>query len=290
VGRWFAVIAGVVFAFGAEEARACSTCAVGDPTLTVMGTGQPFAGRLRLSALWAHRSESVEALEIREERLTLAAAWSPHSRVTLSASMPLVWQNVRYPNLARETALATGDAELRARAVLYRDRALGPRHLLSVVGGLELPTASRRRSHDGQRLDVLQPGTSTWDPIAGVAYSGFAERLSMHVVSTLLAPVSSRDGRRPGVSWRTAVRGQVQAHPRLAVRAGADVRVDGRDDVDGDLDEQSGGAILHGVVGAVAEPVEDLLLQLDVSAPLLERRRGGHDEGWVVLAGVTLDV
>lgn len=77
----------------AMDARACSTCTVGDPTLTVMGAEQPTAGRLRFSSSLRWRRERVEqGHRLVERRLELGVAWSPIARVTLSVGVPIVSQ------------------------------------------------------------------------------------------------------------------------------------------------------------------------------------------------------
>jgi hypothetical protein len=115
----------------ASAARACSTCTVGDPTITVLGTGQPYRNRLRFSVAGRQRRERIgvapERLELLEHRFELGVAWAATDRWVLSAMLPLTQQRVSYPNLAEERRFGLGDAELRARAVLYRDRQLTPR-------------------------------------------------------------------------------------------------------------------------------------------------------------------
>ena len=41
------------------RASACATCGCGDPTLTLMGAGQPFSGRLRLGAELRYRWDEL---------------------------------------------------------------------------------------------------------------------------------------------------------------------------------------------------------------------------------------
>ncbi len=52
--------------------------------------------------------------------------------------MPLVHRLVSAVNLAEADIWAPGDLEFRARAVIWRDRKFAPRHLVSLIGGLEV--------------------------------------------------------------------------------------------------------------------------------------------------------
>ncbi|MEM1414524.1 MAG: transporter [Myxococcota bacterium] len=284
------------------RARACSTCTVGDPTLTVTGTEQPFRNRVRASATLRHRRETLaadgpngpidDAFRLRESRLELGLSWAATDRVVLAATMPLIHQQIAYPNLARDRRWAAGDLDLRARVVLFRDRQLAPKHLLSGVVGLELPTAPALRDPAGRVLFDLQAGSGSVDPLVGLLYSRFAGITSVHLTTTLLMPSEGHARRRLGPSWQASVTGQVQPWSAFGFRASLDGRLDGREAESGQRDGESGGAILYATVGAVALPVPadaDLVLMAQVSVPVVQRLRGGHDEGLVLSAGVTHD-
>ena len=161
------------------HARACATCGSGDPTLTVMGEGQPFEGRLRLSASLQYRWDRVSATAIddvllHEGRLDLGVSFAPTDRLTLSATLPVVFRDVRWQSLAHLQTIGLGDAEVRARLVLLRDRAVAPSHLLGPTVGLKLPTSIDQVNAAGQRAPVdAQTGTGTFDPLLGVFYGHF---------------------------------------------------------------------------------------------------------------------
>ncbi len=291
----FALVASVLgaLALDAAAARACSTCTVGDPTLTALGVGQPYADRLRLSATARQRRETLgtgaEATELLEHRVELAAAWSPSDRWVLSVLVPLVQQRVTFPNLARERRFNLGDVELRARLVVFRDRDLAPRHLVSALIGLELPTAPRLRDSAGQTPYELQSGSGSLDPFAGVLYSRFAAPHSVHLLAAVTTPTPGRFGVTGGVSGRWMTRYQWQ--PRaVGLELGVDGRLDGMDRVGGVRDVESGGAVMWVVGGLVASPMTDVALRFIAAMPVLQALRGGHEEGLALMASVTLDV
>ena len=271
--------------------RACSTCTVGDPTLTVMGAEQPTDGRLRFSSSLRWRRERVlQGHTLVERRVELGVAWSPIARVTLSVGVPVVSRRARFPNLAEERSLGLGDVDVRARVLLFRDRELAPRHLLAAVLGLELPTAVRSA---GPYTDdpEHQSGTRTWDPIVGLTYGRFAGPWSVHALAVLLTPASEGVGRvRGGPSLRASLHAQWQPWSALGFALGLDGRVDGREHVDGARDDATGGATIYGGGGLVLAPREDVVLDLRIAAPLWQRLRGGHVEGWVAFVGATIDV
>ena len=152
---------------------------MGDPTLTIVGFEQPKANRVRTSATLRHRNDSigetaVDELTLSEQRLELAGAYSPTDRISLSLMMPLVHRLITEVNLAEASIWAPGDLDFRLRGVIWRDRKFAPRHLVSLIGGLEFPTSSIEYDTDGVPLPLeFQAGTGSWDPIAGAAYTMF---------------------------------------------------------------------------------------------------------------------
>ena len=279
-------------AWDAAVASACSTCTVGDPTLTSLGVGQPYRNRVRLSLTGRQRREAIgagrDATELLEHRFELAAAWSPTDRWVLSVLVPLVQQRVVFPNLARERRVNLGDAELRVRAVVFRDRALAPRHLLSAIAGLELPTAPELRDGEGQARYELQSGSGSADPLVGVLYSRFAAPHSLHLLATLIVPTPGRFEVRGGPSLRLVSRYQWQPST-VGLEVGVDGRVDGVDHVAGRRDPESGGSVLWLSAGLVAQPRVDLIVRFVAAVPVLQSLRGGHTEGLALMASVTFD-
>ncbi|MEZ4327816.1 MAG: hypothetical protein R3B40_21535 [Polyangiales bacterium] len=276
--------------------RACATCSVGDRTLTSIGAAQPYRGRVRLSLGATYREDGVgtpgvDALELRELRLELGAAYSPRSWLTLTVTAPLLRRDLTFANLARDVSWNFGDMTVLARGVLFRDRALAPRHLLSVQAGLELPTARAQRDASQQVLPLeLQAGSGSWDPSIGLTYAHFADPWSAYVSSVLSVPTRGFDRSRGGASLSTVVNLQVQPSAAFGIRAGALVRVDATSREGGRVEPDSGGVIAYLTMGMIASPVTDLTVQAGVSVPVLNDLRGQHREGLAVNLGVSLDL
>jgi hypothetical protein len=278
------------------RAHACATCSVGDRTLTSMGAAQPYPHRVRVSLGVRHRQDGVgtagvDALELRELRLELAAAYSPTRWLTLSLLAPVLRRDVLYANLARSVSWDMGDLDMVARAVVFRDRAFAPRHLLSALVGLEVPTARAQRDGQGQVLPLeLQPGSGSWDPSLGLSYAHFADPWSVYVSSVLSLPTRGFDDSRGGASWRTVAEFQVQPTNGFGIRMGGLVRVDAVSQENGAAEPDSGGTIAFGTMGLVASPTPDLIFQAGIAVPVWNALTGQHREGLALHLGVSLDL
>ena len=222
--------------------------------------------------------------------MELAAAYTPHPRLTLSLMVPLVRRHLAYANLARESFWSLGDTEVRGRVIVFRDAAFAPKHLLSLVLGLELPTAPRRRK-DGVLLGPeAQSGSGSFDPVFGLGYAFFAVPWSLYLSSTIRATSADARGNRLGRQWTQAATVQLQPWSTFGVRVGLDARYETQGYEAGQRDPDSGGFVAFVSPGLITQPLDDLLVHLTVSVPVLERWRGAQDEGWALTAGVTGDL
>ena len=291
--------AGFVVSLGVlapSSANACSTCTVGDPTLTVMGAEQPFENRLRSAVTvrhathrWGVPGQTAQALS--EQRLEASLSYAPTDWLSLSVLVPVVRRTLTYVNLASDRRVSLADVEIRARAFVLRDRRLAPRHLGAVMVGAEVPTAPRRTDQDGLSMPLeRQTGSGSFDPMVGLTYSFFANPLSFHAVSSVLLPTRGFDDARSGISWRTSLAGQLQPWSFFGGRLGFDARLDGAtDEGAAGIDPNSGGWIGFLSAGVVSSPVDDLVLQFTLSVPVVEAFRGEQGEGVAVAGGATFD-
>src|SRR5579871_2487421 len=170
-------------ALAPSEARACAACGCGDPTLTAMGVEKPYRNRVRLALdqfygeLSTGTGASTETT--RTFRWALTGNWSPHPRITLTASFPLYATWLSTPSQTA-TLFGPGDAEASARFVAWRDRTFSPRDLLNLLVGLKAPTAPRLRDDRGYPYaGDIQPGSGSWDPFAGATWAHFAGNLAL---------------------------------------------------------------------------------------------------------------
>ncbi|HEY3499115.1 MAG TPA: hypothetical protein VGK73_30705 [Polyangiaceae bacterium] len=280
---------------GARGAEACAACGCGDPTLVSAGTEQPFAGRFRVSFEGRYRTDSVgepgvDEIRIHETRGDLGVAWAPADWLFVLASLPLVHRSITETNLATERSWGPGDAELRAKAYVYRDRALAPRWLVALVGGLKFPTAPFHEDSDGELLPLeAQAGTGSWDFLFGPSLSFFEDWFSLYASAQATLPFATRDELKPGLALRSTLALQAQVIPALAVRAITETRLDSAAEVDGRDDPDSGGFVLFAGADVLVSPVMDLVLSAGFRLPALQALNGFHDEGAVFVMAASYD-
>lgn len=293
---WWVTAALLASTSVAAEAYACGTCAVGDPTLTIVGMEQPRANRVRTSATVRHRNDrigepQVDELRLSEQRMELAGAYSPIDRLTFSVMMPLVHRLVTAVNLAQADIWAPGDLEFRARGVIWRDREFAPRHVVSLIGGLEFPTSAVETDTEGVPLPLeFQAGTGSWDPIAGASYTMFSDPWSVYVSSVGIFPTTGIADTRVGISFRQTAIGQFQPWRFLAFQLGAELRLDQPGYVAGVRDPNTGGHITYGTVGIVGMPHGKVLIHATAAVPMIQRLDGNHEEGFAFTAGLIYDI
>lgn len=290
-----ALVLAVWMGFGAlpRVAQACAACACGDPTLTAMGAGKSFAGRLRLSGEWRRRSErratGLGEARVREDRYTVGAAYAPVDAVQLAVTVPLVDRTLDHPTLAQDRALHVGDVELLARYFLVGARGFAA-HQVGVTAGARLPTAPEVRGADGVALPVdVQPGNGSVMPSAGAWYGLFAHPWSAHVSGNLIAPFEGHAALRPGVAGLMTAQVQYQWETQVAALVGVDGRLTGRDAIAGVRVEASGGATVFATGGLGWSPVVDTLIQATLRWPVYDDRRGGERAEPSISVGVVWD-
>lgn len=280
----------------ASAASACGTCSVGDPTLTVVGFEQPKASRVRTSAAVRHRNDSigsanVDELTLSEQRMELAGAYSPTDRISLSLMMPLVHRLITEVNLAEANIWAPGDLDFRVRGVLWRDRDFAPKHIVSLISGLEFPTSTIEVGPDGEPLPLeFQAGTGSWDPIVGASYGLFMDPWSLFVYSTAIFPTRGTADTKAPNSFRQMVLGQFQPWSFLGFQAGIEFRLDGPGFIGDTRDPNTGGHITYGTLGIVGLPHEKVLLHVTAAIPLIQRLDGTHREGFAFTAGLVYEI
>jgi hypothetical protein len=295
--RWaFAVLAVLAIALRSAEASACAACGCGDPTLTAAGAEQPFAGRLRSSLELRYRTDSigepgVDESEIVELRADVSGSWAPLENLVFMLTMPLVYREVTDVSLAANSSWGPGDLELRSKLFVYRDRALAPRHLLAVMLGLKAPTAPFRRDADGELLPLeAQPGTGSWDLLAGPSYALFEGAFSFYASAQLSYPLVTREELEPGASLRGTLAPQLQVVESLAVRGAIEARADQVSEESGMEDPNSGGLVVLAGGDVLVSPLLDLTLAVGARLPVVQALRGFHREGPVLNVAVSYDL
>lgn len=290
------VVALLAFAH-VRPAAACVTCESGDPTLTVMGSGQPLRDRLRVSwMLEGHEDRLVatgaaETLLL-EGRSTFSAAYSPDDRFTLSASVPVVIRDIRFANDAHYTTVGPGDLELRGRFVWLRDRPFAPQHLFGPTLGLRLPTSIDQVDGRGSALPVdAQTGSGTFIPMGGFFYAHFADPWALFASFSVSLPVEGGRFRDyPGPSMRSTLAAQYRLDDHVTFRLGTDVRLDAPLFIDGQRDPSSEHMSWFVSPDLLWSPVPDWILQLGVQAPFAQVSGRRRREGPYVRCALTVDL
>lgn len=278
----FVLVLGVLMP--AAGAEACASCGAGDPTLTLAGTEQPFAGRVRVSAAISSSGTSAPSERMAEQRLALGVAWAPASWLMLSATAPLVLRTLEASNLERDVGAGLGDLDLRARLVVLRDRPMAPTHLVTLQVGTRIPLAPALTDTQGLALpDGAQTPSRTLTPLIGLSWSIYAAPFSLQTYFLASIPTRGGDGLADAIELRAASLAIVQVVPALSILAGPETRV--RLDASG----ASGGAVLFGTVGAMVG-AGDVTPYLLVRLPLASGFADGHAELVAVELGAAIDV
>jgi hypothetical protein len=292
---------GVALAFAllclpARTASACAACGCGDPTLVSLGNEQPKEGRLRASVLMSFRQDDagtpgLNRTDTMEVRLDHSLSYAPKRWLFLQLTVPLLWRQVSYVNLARDTVFGLGDMEARARFIVWRDRNFAPRHLISTLVGIKFPTAPVQHDGTGNPLSLdAQLGTGSFDPIVGASYSFFSDPFSAYASVTGYIATPGRMDLWAGSSLRATFSGQWQPWRFLGLRAGVDLRADQVTHVEGQVDPDTGGFSAFASPDVVWTPVTDLQVQVGARIPFVQALNGHHREGVYVLSAVVYDI
>jgi hypothetical protein len=239
----FAVLASLALP---GRALACAACGAGDPTLTLAGTEQPFAGRLRFSLAASSGGLTLDGTRMSERRLALGVAWAPVPWAFLSASVPLVLRELETGTLERETGIGPGDLDLRSRFVVLRDRPTSPTHLVTLQVGMRIPLTPALADARGLPLvDQAQTAGRTVAPQIGLAWSIYAAPFSLQTYALAAMPLRGTDAAADPFELRAASLAIVQVVPALSLVVGPELRALV------DSVGTSGGAALFGTVGAM---------------------------------------
>lgn len=278
----------------AGPALACSTCKVGDPTITLNGTEKPFAGRLRIGLDYLIRSETegdpaVLEATTDEERLTLGLVYSFNRRLTLLARIPYVRKEREDSTLAREEADGLGDIDLLARYNLQPENSRT--HLYGITGGLRLPTTDEVEDGNGQPLDIdVQPDAGALAVNAGGFYQYFAAPWFFTASASYVH--FTEEGFQdfdPGDSLVGSLRAQYAWTYRLAGQFGLDFRQSGKDKFSGVNDDDSGGFLGSLWLGLAGRVGQELLLYAGAQIPVLDDLNGEQEEDPGFVLGLTYD-
>jgi hypothetical protein len=266
-------------------AFACAVCSTGDPTLTVAGAEQPYAGRLRSALELQYQTHDagragVDQLRIAETRADVSLAWAPDPRWLFAARLPLLDRQIEDPSLGVRETWGIGELELDAKWFVWTHREFAPRWLIAWLSGVQLPTAPLHRDTAGEVLPLeAQPGAGSWDVVFGPSVSAFAGDTSLYASLLWTQPLLTPGPFEPGASLGASLALQEQLAGWLAARAVAELRADRHSSEQGQRDPDSGGAVAFAGGDVVWSPLPDLVAQLGARVPAYSRLRGAQREG-----------
>jgi hypothetical protein len=231
-------------------------------------------------------------MRLRYGRSTLAASWSPHKRITVGAVLPWVTSWIASAPLPRRTVNGLGDLELAVRAVAYQEKSFAPHHVLWVAAGLKFPTGYRTTDSSGYLVpDDDQPGSGSWDPLAGVTYAFFSGEITSFFASSALRwTTPGWHGYRRGSSLGGSLLFQLQPWSWGAFQLGADFSWMQSDTLaNRNSVPNTGGTTGYLAVGLLANPWRDLLVRLVADAPILMALNGTQTVGPQFVAQISYD-
>lgn len=243
----------------------------------------------------------------RSEVYTLGAAYGLTDNLTLSASLPYVRRiAIREGEHAHVGGTAIDSVAERGNSIGFGDAAViakwrftGENHHgweAALLAGLKLPTgATRRFDLEGERFESEhQPGTGSWDPLAGLALTRSLPRGSFNASATYQFSTRGSQDTRLGDRAQIALGlshrltgGGIDYHGNRRDAGHDDAAIDGvmelnaewegRQDVAGQVDGYSGGKALF-VSPGVRLGVGAWTFTLSGSLPLAQDIRLSHSE------------
>ena len=278
-----------------RPAAACATCSCGDPTITSMGTEQAFAGRLRMSLGYSHRSDRSGAPRVNEEergedRLDLNVAYAPSKWLQLAVTLPLVQRTVTEVDLGRDTMRGSGDLDVRARLTVWTNRKFAPRHTAGLIVGATLPTAGVREDAMGEVLDLdHQLGGLAVTPRAGVFYLQLVHPWSLYASVSAAHVVSVAGDEKAGDHVNATAAAQWQPGETWGVRLAVDGKLEDRASDAAGAMADTGGASVFLSPGVIWSPMMDWVVEASVQLPVVNALHGTHSESAVVLLASSVD-
>lgn len=280
--------------FTAPASFACSTCMVGDPTLSLMGAEKPYENRLRISLDYLNRSEElgekgVNRQVIDEQRATLSMAWAPSRRWMLGLSIPYVNRRLESFNLSDQEISAPGDVSLTFKSFLQQQESFQT-HMYGLMGGIKFGTAEQQRDSLDQTYDFdVQTGQGSDVVNFGAWYSHFRfpwlfySSASYHIASDGFEEFEAGDA-----LVYNAVAQWAQSH-ELSWYIGAEGRYADTDRFSGEDDPDSGGNIVFLTPGLIYTLQPDLLVNAVIKLPAIDQLKGDHEETTILSIGITYD-
>ncbi|HEV7671075.1 MAG TPA: hypothetical protein VGS22_21365 [Thermoanaerobaculia bacterium] len=316
-GRFATLALGAVALFSftlVPPAHGCSMCRCGDPTFNALGTDVYAEGNFRIAidgerfekeqaiseehdheeeAVTAHEEESGREAQV-ERRVTATMSYA-FDRVNLVARIPWSDRTLRtIGESGSETSNGLADPELYALVRLWSSPFvgdLGRRAWISAVGGVKTPWGENDLKANGERLEEhLQSGTGSTD-----WFGGFSGVYLLNSQSSLFGSLQYRKMGTNDFDYRY---GDVRLlnlgyERKLGKRVDASLETNYRDadqdsiEADGELDPNTGGAVLYLSPRLSADFGRGLVGRLSFQIPVADHLDGDQTEKAVANFGLT---
>jgi len=275
-------------------ARACSMCHCSDPVYRLVQNQFGLSAiRLSLEMDQYAKDQVAEGFPSgreteTENRVTLAAAWSPLPALRLVAGVPLVARTIQDPG-GTNMMKGFSDPDLIAQYAIFRSSGERPQWI-AVTGGVKTSWGQNDRQLDGVRADEhLQPGTGAVTGSAGLAYSLEQSRLT-HWYTSAQGRWSGRNasGYHYGNALVAVASCQRGLASWLSAAAELNFRVTDKDDNAGVLDPNTGGSVLYITPRVNLAFGGPMALQLGAQIPIVQNLYGDQNEHTNFLTGLVI--
>ena len=273
-------------------ARACSMCHCSDPVYR-LAENQFGQRTIRLSLemdryekdqVWDENPNGRETEK--ENRATLAGAWSPTPSLRLVARVPFASRTITNPD-GSSFMHGPSDPDLNAQYAFFRSAAGRPQWM-AVTAGIKSAWGQNDRELDGVRADEhLQPGSGALAYSAGLAYSFDQSRVS-HWYASAGGRWNGRNssGYRYGDGMTAVSAYQRDFSNWLSAAGELNFRVTERDDNAGALDPNTGGSVLYLTPRVNLAMGGAMGLRLGVQIPVMQNLFGDQNEHTNLLTGL----
>ncbi|HEY5676948.1 MAG TPA: transporter [Myxococcales bacterium] len=293
--RRLAGVLAVSLTLFAGRALACSVCGC-DPAALTLGLDRPSTNSVRLAVedryLTKESGLDSEFEGERENRMLLRAQFAPARKFVAQVEVPFfLWRDhIGTSGSVDDTARGLGDVQLTGRYELLRAGGFVPRHVLSVVAGLKLPTGANNRTMDGEVDEHIQLGTGSWDPSLGLWYTFGDHPWTWYTGGTVrLNTQNSRHFQYGNVLSAIAGVRRAFFNERFFLSLEGQARYAGYDHGSSGTDPNSGGFLGYATGGAAFAIGMDLLARIQVQVPVVSDLRGLQNEHTVAFAGLSWD-
>lgn len=285
------------------RALACSICRCGDPTFNALGKDGYAAQGFRLALDWERfdkdEGDPAEEAESQvENRYTALVSYGFGERFTVFARLPLSVRNLiaTAHGEAPEQTHTSGfsDPEIYGQVRLWASRVsggVGRRTSLSLNAGVKTPWGRNDIREEGVRVDEhAQSGTGSTDVFGSLALLHILDKESALFVSSGYRRTGGNDfGYRYGSSFITNVAYEHKLGGHLDGVLELNFRHAQRDrvDVDGTLDDNTGGSLLYVTPRLLVNLGAGVVLRAAAQVPIARDLNGFQKERAVANVGVT---